>query len=289
MDEKKLRSFVGVCENRSITRAAEKLYTTPPALMRQIDALEEDIGARLFRRSPLGCEMTEAGRLLYERIIPVLSELQTIRREIQDLNRENNRIRICTTMTASIPLIDLFCEQMTSECPEAEIQHIPCALNTWIDRIVSQEADCALVSDDFLCKIKEKDLVYEEIGNREIICIMASKHPLSSKKAICAAELRGNNIIIDHATYTVVHSALEAVQVKTELPVEDMSPSEIYNFCQKNGIRMTSSPYGEQFRSLVSIPVTDLPPMRCGWVTRKKKSGMIKELIRISRKYNSTI
>lgn len=59
-----LRSFVAVAQTGNLTRAAKRLYTTPPAISAHIKALEEELSTELFNRSSKGMELTEKGQLL---------------------------------------------------------------------------------------------------------------------------------------------------------------------------------------------------------------------------------
>ena len=59
-------SFLTTAEHKSITSAAKKLYITPTALMQQINLFEEELGFKVFFRSPKGVSLTQAGKLLYE-------------------------------------------------------------------------------------------------------------------------------------------------------------------------------------------------------------------------------
>ena len=57
-----LTTFIAVAESGSFTKAAEALYITPTAVMKQINALEERVGITLFTRTNHGLELTAAGR-----------------------------------------------------------------------------------------------------------------------------------------------------------------------------------------------------------------------------------
>ncbi len=73
MELRHLRYFVAVAEERSFTRAAERLWIAQPGLSTQIRQLETELGVRLFDRHSRGVEMTDAGKLLLERARAVLA------------------------------------------------------------------------------------------------------------------------------------------------------------------------------------------------------------------------
>lgn len=66
MELYQLRTFLAVADEGHLTRAAEKLYTSQPAVSSQIRTLESELGVRLFDRSPRGMQLTEAGRRLVD-------------------------------------------------------------------------------------------------------------------------------------------------------------------------------------------------------------------------------
>jgi DNA-binding transcriptional LysR family regulator len=61
---RELRALVAVAEEQSITRAAQRLFLAQPALSRQLQALERQLGVPLLERLPRGVALTEAGRAL---------------------------------------------------------------------------------------------------------------------------------------------------------------------------------------------------------------------------------
>jgi len=64
MELYQLKSFAAVAELGHLTRAAEKLHISQPALSAQIKALEDELGVALFDRTPTGMVLTTAGQLL---------------------------------------------------------------------------------------------------------------------------------------------------------------------------------------------------------------------------------
>jgi LysR family transcriptional regulator, benzoate and cis,cis-muconate-responsive activator of ben and cat genes len=78
MNLQRFRYFAMVVAEGSFSRAAEKLHMAQPPLSRQIQQLEDEIGAQLLHRGrPL--TLTEAGRYFYEQIRQVLNRVEDVR------------------------------------------------------------------------------------------------------------------------------------------------------------------------------------------------------------------
>lgn len=75
LDVRGLRSFVAVASAGSITRAAENKHIAQPALSLHIKQIEEQIGARLFDRTPKGVKLTAVGQRLLPHALDILKRL----------------------------------------------------------------------------------------------------------------------------------------------------------------------------------------------------------------------
>jgi len=84
METRALRYFQTVAECGSYSRGAELLRISQPAVSRQIGKLEDEIGAKLFRRHAHGVSLTAAGDVLLKRCHTVLRELDQARTEIRN-------------------------------------------------------------------------------------------------------------------------------------------------------------------------------------------------------------
>ena len=109
MELYQLKTFVAVAEEGHLTRAAERLHISQPAVSGQIKALEQEFDVRLFDRSPTGMALTVAGRELFsaaERVLTAAEEMkQTARRLTGEIS---GVLRIGTVSNpASIRLGDL--------------------------------------------------------------------------------------------------------------------------------------------------------------------------------------
>ena len=61
-----LDTFICVVEAGSFSKAADKLYISPPAVIKQINSLENNLGVQLFARTHRGLVVTAAGESLYQ-------------------------------------------------------------------------------------------------------------------------------------------------------------------------------------------------------------------------------
>jgi len=83
MELRHLRYFVGVGEEQHFGRAAERLHIAQPALSRQIQDLENEIGFPLFDRLPRGVRLSAAGKLFLEDARRILGEVQEARQRAE--------------------------------------------------------------------------------------------------------------------------------------------------------------------------------------------------------------
>ncbi|KPF73646.1 LysR family transcriptional regulator [alpha proteobacterium AAP81b] len=100
MDWEKLRLFYQVAEAGSFTEAARRLHMSQPALSRQIGALEEQVGAKLFHRHARGLAMTHEGEQLRTATHDMAERLEAARVSIDtSRDRPSGEIRVTTTVS----------------------------------------------------------------------------------------------------------------------------------------------------------------------------------------------
>lgn len=87
MNLRQIRAFVGVYEDGSFSRAAERLNATQSGLSMQVQNLEARLGAALFERSTRGVVPTQAGRRFYLRAVEILRHVEDAGAELHTLAR----------------------------------------------------------------------------------------------------------------------------------------------------------------------------------------------------------
>ena len=97
MELYQLKSFAAVAELGQLTRAAERLHVSQPALSAQIKALEDELSVALFERGAAGMTLTAAGRRLLPEAERVLAAAQALRSEALALRDQiAGRVRLGT-------------------------------------------------------------------------------------------------------------------------------------------------------------------------------------------------
>lgn len=88
MELYQLRTLVAVAEEGNFTRAGKRVHATQPAVSAHIKALEEELGVRLFDRTPRGVELTAAGSELIDDAIAVLAAAERLQAKAVTLHGE---------------------------------------------------------------------------------------------------------------------------------------------------------------------------------------------------------
>ena len=86
MEIRTLRYFMAIAREENMTRAAEILHVTQPTLSKQMQALENELGKKLFLRHSFSIELTEEGMLLRKRAEDLLSMADKILEEFSAMD-----------------------------------------------------------------------------------------------------------------------------------------------------------------------------------------------------------
>ena len=123
MDTTLLRAFVTVAREGSLTRAAECLYVTQPALSLQIRKLQDTVGLILFERAARGMRLTEAGRKLLpaaERALNVSTEFDAAAAGLK--GTVTGRLRIGTVVDPEFIRLGGFLKRLVERNPGLSIE-----------------------------------------------------------------------------------------------------------------------------------------------------------------------
>lgn len=126
MEIYQLRSFVAVAEAGHLTRAAEKLHLSQPAVSAQIKALEDELELALFERTSSGMVLTPAGERLLADAEKVLAAAQAMRNEAKALKGEiAGKVRVGTMSDPGFIRVGEFLNTTVERYPllQVELHH----------------------------------------------------------------------------------------------------------------------------------------------------------------------
>ncbi|QMW22791.1 LysR family transcriptional regulator [Sandaracinobacteroides saxicola] len=141
-DWDKLRLFQVVASAGSFTEGARRLHLSQPALSRQIIALEEALGAKLFHRHARGLALTNEGEQLYRTTDGMADEIERTRMAIESTrNRPTGEIRLTTTVSFGSTWLSRNLAAFAQLYPDIRV-----SLNLRDEEIdlARHEADCAI-------------------------------------------------------------------------------------------------------------------------------------------------
>ena len=123
MELYQLRSFAAVAELGHLTRAAEKLHISQPALSAQIKALEDELGVALFDRTPSGMTLTPAGQQLLPEATTVVAAAGALSSHAKAFAGETTgRARVGTLADPQFLRLGDFLAQALDRYPLVEIE-----------------------------------------------------------------------------------------------------------------------------------------------------------------------
>lgn len=144
------RVFYYVGKHKNITKAAEELYTSQPAVTRVIKNLERDLGCTLLIRNKRGVELTPEGQTLFNYASMVEELLQKGESEIVSAISVNTGIiYIATTVTALEECLFACLDEFHSQYPAVKFNLSSQSSDLTIGKLVSGAADVAFVTTPF--------------------------------------------------------------------------------------------------------------------------------------------
>jgi DNA-binding transcriptional LysR family regulator len=113
MDTTALNMFVEIVRRGSFAAVARDRDVDPSVISRAVQALEEELDARLFHRTSRRLSLTEAGRSFFDRIAPVVEEIERARESVSDRDAApTGRLRVTTSVSFGerclVPLLPRF-------------------------------------------------------------------------------------------------------------------------------------------------------------------------------------
>ena len=184
-----LEQLICIAKNKTISKAAQELLISQPALSRSMQRLESDLGVELFDHYKNKIELNKNGELVVKHAQKIIKSIQTMVDDVQEFDRSFHTISIATCSPA--PMWDI--EPLIKELyPQISIQ------------------TAVINKKDLLTKLKAKEyhlvITPKYIDDSQCFCIpyieedlllsLHLNHPLESKKEIKFHDLDGQTMLL---------------------------------------------------------------------------------------------
>jgi len=265
MELRHLRYFVGAAEEQHFGRAAERLHVAQPALSRQIQDLEKEMGFLLFDRLPRGVRLSEAGKVF-------LNDAQRILQDVDEAKRRAERIALGKAGTLRIGMatavswhglvVDSFREfRRRQPDVELELEHLLSVHQ--VEAILSGRLDAGFVAS---LTPWHKDLAHWEFAQERMLLAAPKGHHLTKRKVIRLRDLRDmpfvwfprwvNPVMHDRMMRACARGGLSAPRIVQEATDRDTNLGLVQ--CGIGIAWMTESTRWHCPRGLVLLPVVDM-------------------------------
>jgi DNA-binding transcriptional LysR family regulator len=187
-----LRGFLEVAELGSVTKAAESLCLTQPAVTQQIQSLEREVGIALFDRTGRGVRLTEAGEVLVEYVRRSLAVLDEAQGRIDDLRSgASGRLVVGAGVTTSIFRLPAWLRVFRGRYPGVDVTVRTGRSAEVAKMVLRREIDLGLVTSP----IEHPDLRVAELFEERIVLVgPPSREPTG--RLIGAEELNAAPLIL---------------------------------------------------------------------------------------------
>ena len=245
MELRHLTYFVAVAEERSFTRAAERLWIAQPGLSTQIRRLEAELGIKLFERHTRGVDLTAAGELFLERARAVLAAAEFARSTCHDLEDGlAGSIRLGVAGEMAWHHTSELLASFVKDRPAVELTVLESHGGTLLRDLRDGRLDAVLAPSMFA----SAELHPVGLGQEPWQVLAGASHPLAhARGTVAASELEGENVIVtghrDGLAYDRAVSELLGELAVTPTPMRGGAGSALFaGVSSGEAVALTTSP-----------------------------------------------
>ena len=129
----------------SLKKAASECYVSTSTLSRQIDAMENEVGFRIFTRSPYGISLTDQGQIFYDqtRSIPLLYESAVSNARTSQPDRQIIKVGVFSYDRRQITKL---CEMIEKDVHSIDFSFISCRVSDMHATLLNRKVDLSLLT-----------------------------------------------------------------------------------------------------------------------------------------------
>jgi LysR family transcriptional regulator for metE and metH len=187
MEVRYFKLVIAIAETGSVTRAAERLFLTQPALSHQLKELETQLGCQIFTRINRKLILTPSGKSFLNSAYLIINEIDKLQQEMKRIvTGESGRIRLATESSTCYHWLPRILKQYQEQFPNVEVQLNTNDVNQHLDLLLTGKVDVAIIHR----KKADKNIQYIELFEDEVVALISPNDALSLKKFLEPEDFR---------------------------------------------------------------------------------------------------
>jgi DNA-binding transcriptional LysR family regulator len=271
-----ITAFVEVARRRSVSRAAEALFVTQPALSARLQRLEGELGAQLFVRTSRGMRLTEAGEAFLPYAVRALNTLADGRRLVDSFERGGaGRLALGAAPAVSTYVLPRVLKRFSVGHPRVELSVRTGHSEEVLELVRREEVDLGLVR-----ALRHPDIVSTPLYEDRLILVVQPGHRLDTRRAIELDEISREQLILFDRTssYHDLTSALFRSAGVQPLGVMELDNIDAAKKMVQEGFGVALLPHTAVMEELASgslreVAVADAEPVRRQIVAIRRRDG----------------
>ena len=192
MELRVLNYFVATAQELNMTRAAQKLLVSQPALSRQIADLEDELGVKLFNRQPRHLTLTPAGQYLYEQAKEILTLASKTKSNLQSSAVISGDLTIAAGESFAMQRLMNIVSNIIQDYPTVKIHILSGDYEFAERRLNTGSVDFAVI----IGNLPLDNYASLQLPEKDTWGVLMTKDdPLAKKSAITAEDLVGRNVL----------------------------------------------------------------------------------------------
>lgn len=288
-----LETFICVVESGSFSKAADKLFISSPAVIKQINSLESSLGLKLFSRTHRGLMLTEAGKSIYNDARYIITYCNdSVKRAKDAMQSSEDVIRVgISPITPPQVFVDLW-PKIQNLYSDMKFQLVPFENTPENAREIlanlGQNIDVvAGIFDDSLLRLRGCNGV--EISREPFCAAVSIHHRLARKNLITLKDLDGENVMLMHRDWSHYVDELRGDLMLNHPDINiidfDFYNVEVFNRCENSNDVLLAIKSWESIHPLIKIiPVEWNYTIPFGLLYSKEPSDKVKRLVKAINK-----
>jgi len=254
MYNKQLETFLKVAAFGSFSAAAEKMYISPSAVIQQMNALEQELGAALFIRNRKGVTLTEAGKYLHGEAADYIAKGSSIKERLAILADGDRPVYIGTNPEYKIR----FLYDLWTRYTEAGGRETIALKELKVTDTDSGGFD--IVEGVRTVAEWQTGMHFEKLGDEPVVIGMRYNHPLAAKKMLTYDDLKPYTVLASKDSTPPLADSffapLREKQIYHEL-VTIYSPSVIWELSRREQLIILPRCRSEELLDIICRPLED--------------------------------